>query len=242
MRAHRKRCALAAVRKKMKLISDIRLYKSDYKNIDGNSLPTDLGNRPLELTAHRIAMKLRENPFSLGEFDHLYLNFTPCEPDGVIQCAERSADRYHPWYRYYDVGVSREEFERLGMPDMAPTILALLKRTLIEQFTTEKAMKQAVEAAVREAVTKGPEMRMKFKEKKAAKTTAVISLQFLDNAMYLPVLWVYDLQGNELLRKKLPATIDFSSLGEIQLSSKKVTVKPRKNAFARSLKPISFTF
>lgn len=85
-------------------------------------------------------------------------------------------------------------------------------------------------------------MLMRFKEKNAAKTKAIIYIQLLDSASYQPILSVCDLEGNELLRELLPQTIDFSSLGEIQLSSKKVTVKPRNNAFAQNLSPISFTF
>jgi hypothetical protein len=48
------------------------------------------------------------------------------------------------------------------------------------------------------------------------------------------------LDGHELLRKDLPETIDLNIIGEIQLSSKKVTIKPRKNTFTVDLKPITF--
>ena len=50
------------------------------------------------------------------------------------------------------------------------------------------------------------------------------------------------LEGRELLRQNLPGTRDLSSLGEIRLSSRRVTVNPRKNTFAKELKPISFSF
>ena len=60
----------------MKTISDIRLFRSTVPNTDGNPQPLSIGSRQLNLVLHRIVMKLREQNFSLGEFDHLYLNFT----------------------------------------------------------------------------------------------------------------------------------------------------------------------
>ena len=81
---------------------------------------------------------------------------------------------------------------------------------------------------------------MLFKEKKTEKVKAIIYLRLLDSGKYLPLLCVVDSDNNEILSEDLPETIDLNSLGEIQLSGKKVTVKPRKNALASTLKPISF--
>ena len=60
----------------MKPISDIRLYRSNIPNIDGNSHPSEFAPKQLNIIVTRIVMKLRENGFSLGDFDHLYINFT----------------------------------------------------------------------------------------------------------------------------------------------------------------------
>ena len=80
-------------------------------------------------------------------------------------------------------------------------------------------------------------MQMFFKEKKSAKATATIFLRLLDSGKYYPLLRVTDLDGQDLLCKDLPETIDLNIIGEIQLSTKKVTIKPRKNAFTMNLKP-----
>ena len=40
--------------------------------------------------------------------------------------------------------------------------------------------------------------------------------------------------------EKLAETLDLNTIGEIQLSSKKATVKPRRNAFTKGLEPVSF--
>ena len=225
----------------MKVISDIRVYKSVIDNIEGNSLPGSLGNKPLNVVIHRIVMKLRERGFSLGDFDHLYINFTTCLRPGEMRPASRSVDRYHPWYRYYDIGVESALLEELHKETCIRPVVNMLEQVLLTFFAETEAEKEMIRDSIRTAVEQGPDMLMKFKEKKAAKCSAVIYLRFLDTVRYKPLLCVYDLDGNELLKEDLPeCSIDLKSIGEIQLSSKKVTVKPRKNAFAKDLEPITF--
>ena len=47
----------------MKIISDIRLYKSSRKNEFGSFIIESLGSKKLNATIKRIVMKLRENNF-----------------------------------------------------------------------------------------------------------------------------------------------------------------------------------
>ena len=225
----------------MKKISDIRLYKSDVPNKDGNSLPWHLDNRKASLMAHRTAMKLREQGFSLGDFDHLYLNFTPCLMAGTSAPAERKTNE-RSWYRYYDVGVDQGLFCRLEEEETAVFLSAALTEVLITFFAPGEALAAMVQKAAEEAAVKGAEMLMRFKVKKGTKAQATLFLRYLDNGSYWPLLTVTDLEGRELLRQNLPGTRDLSSLGEIRLSSRRVTVNPRKNTFAKELKPISFSF
>ena len=70
----------------MKIIKDIRVYK------DRNS---HIGNRQLSLSVHRIAMKLREKEFSLGDYDHLYLCFSDSYPTDSVVLIDK-IDRYFP--------------------------------------------------------------------------------------------------------------------------------------------------
>ena len=95
---------------KYKPICDIRLYRSNIENIDGNSLPESFASPKLNIMITRMVMKLREKGFSLGDFDHLYINFTTCLEDGVLLPAKRSIDRYHPWFRYYDIGITQDRY------------------------------------------------------------------------------------------------------------------------------------
>jgi hypothetical protein len=213
----------------MKIISDIRLYKSSETD---NCL--EVLNKQLNLSAHRVAMKLREYGFSLGEYDHLYLNFTTFKPEGAIEL-NNSVDPYHPFYRYCDFGISQNEYDNLENIDCISFLYEKIKIILCTLFNTN----DIIDSAIVEA-KKGEEMLMRFKEKKFAKGVATIYLRLLNNGKYSPLVCVTDITGNEILRAELPETLDLNIIGEILLSSKKVTVKPRKNILAKELQPISF--
>lgn len=219
-----------------KIIADIRLFHSTVENKDGNTLPSNYGDKKLNVILHRVVMKLREQGFTLGDFDHLYLNFTPCVAEGEICPAARSVYREFAWFRYYDIGVSKDFAEKR---DFAK-IFELIKRVLLLHFP--QSSPETVETAFSSALAEGENMLMRFKEKRAAKTSAVIFLRYLDEGKYLPLLCVYDADGKEILRRDLPASSELLQIGEIALSSKKVTVKPRKSVFAKDLEPITFEF
>lgn len=73
----------------MKIISDIRIYKSRIENIEGNSLPSNFeSSKTLNAKIKRIVMALREKNFSFGDFDHLYVNFTTCNVNNSISLAK----------------------------------------------------------------------------------------------------------------------------------------------------------
>lgn len=224
----------------MTVIKDIRIYRSSIDNIDGNPLPIDFENRELHRIIHRIVMKLRENNFILGDFNHLYINLTTCCVENEIAPAKRSKDRYHSWYRYYDVEINRELFDMLESSQSTQLVIEIVERVLQEHFCTQQFDTQFIRACFSEAITQGEKMLMKFKEKKSAINTAIIYLRYMDNGRYFPLLRVYDKNNNLLLEKDLPETLELNAFGEIQLSKKNVTIKPKNNVFARNLEPMTF--
>lgn len=224
----------------MKTISDIRLFKSEFDNVDGNSQPKYFDDKGILATVHRIVMKLRENGFSLGDFDHLYINFTVCNVDNEIAPSKRSVDKYHSWYRFYDVKVDEDLFNKLESPEIGDVLISLIKDTLVKCFATSEFTAEKIGDCVNEAVTYGENMLMKFKEKQSSKSKAVIYLRCLDNMKYKPLLKVLDLNGNLLLERDLPELRDLNAIGDICLNTKRITIKPRKNAFSQFFEPISF--
>lgn len=185
-------------------------------------------------------MKLRENDFTMGDFHHLYMNFTTCAVENKIALSKRERDKYHSWYCYYDVEVSQEFYDTLETPQCISSVIEIVEQLLQNFFTTPQFDNEFIHSCVSEAVTKGENMLMKFKEKQAAKNKAILYLRYLDNGRYYPLLRVFDLEDAMILEKDLPETNDLDAYGEIQLSGKKVTIKPRKNYFAQNLEPIIF--
>lgn len=222
----------------MSIIKDIRLYRCTVPNVAGVN-PEAFVNPELSAVTRRICMKLRESEFSLGDFDHLYINLSTCLAEGDIRSADKESDRYHPWYRYYDVGISKELYDSLEKHDSVSTVASLIEKVLKTQFSTSAFDEGRISECVNEAVSQGEDMLMKFKEKISTQRRAVLYLRYLDNGKYYPLLKVYDNEDNIILEKDLPESQTLDNYGQISVSTKKVTIKPRKNSWTDT-EPIVF--
>ena len=148
---------------KKKVISDIRLYKSWILSESGTDITTSFGDKKLNAITRRIAMKLRESEFSLGDFDHLYINFTTYDLDKEMNLSTK-VDRYHPWYRYCNIPVEKDFHNILGSPQSYEGIVHWIATALITYFSTEDFDQSRILAGVQQAVEQGEQMLMKFKE------------------------------------------------------------------------------
>jgi len=225
----------------MKIIKDIRLYKSDTLNEYGNPIIENIDNKKINAITHRIVMKLRENGFSLGDFDHLYINFVTFDTSEKIYLSEK-IDIYHPWYRNCFVYIEKELYDNIGKSSSYDFVINAINKVLITYFVTEDFDESFINSCVLQVVEQGEQMLMKFKEKKSSKRKAVIFLRYLDDCIYYPLLRVYDMEEKILYEKDLPKTLMLDNLGEIQLSTKRIKVKPRKNVFNISEKEMIFEY
>ena len=226
---------------KKKIISDIRLFKSESQNEFGGYITDSFGDKKLNAVIKRVVMKLRENEFYLGEFDHLCVNFTTCDVDGNMNLSDK-VDRYHPWYRYCDVHIDNDLFKKLGSPETWNDIIHWISTILVTYYISEDFDETRIFSCVQQAVEQGEDMLMKFKEKITTKRKAVIFLRFLDSCKFYPLLRVYDAEDNLLFEKDLPEAVMLDYLGDIQVSAKRVTIKPRKNAFTKQSNPLVFEY
>lgn len=225
----------------MKIIKDIRLYKSEKINDFGLPVATSFENKKLNAVIHRIVMKLREQEFSLGDFDHLYISFTICNIPHEIEMSEKF-DREHPWYRYCSVRIDEELYLKLYNDESSNVILELTEKVLVSCFSTENFDEEQIHNCVKEAIECGENMLMLFKEKSTSNRKAKIFLRYLDSFKYLPLLCIYDSNDNIIFEKDLPETLTLDCFGNVQLSSKKIIIKPRKNIFSVNMKDIVFEF
>ena len=226
---------------KKKIISDIRLFKSSAQNEFGGYMTDSFGDKKLNAVVKRIVMKLRESEFSLGEFDHLYINFTTCDIAENLNLSDK-VDRDHPWYRYCDVHIDNDLFRKLGSSETWNDIIHWINIILVTYFASEYFDKAHILSCVQQAVEQGEDMLMKFKEKVSTKRKAVIYLRFLDSCKFYPLLRVYDIEDNLLFETNLLETIMLDYLGDIQVSAKRVTIKPRKNAYTEKNHPMIFEY
>jgi hypothetical protein len=217
----------------MRPIQTIRLFKGKFVGIN-------FPERKYDAIPHRIAMKLRELGYSLDGFDHLYINFTVDAVENGMEFS-KYIDSFHPWFRIYNIQVSEALFDTLESPESYDAILSLIESALVRISPKDEDL---VHRAVAEALEKGEQMLMLRKQKQTSTRRAAIYLRCLDDESYLPLLQVYDMEDNLLFEADLPKTYDLLILGEIQVSTKRVTVKPRKNVVTemRGMKPISFDY
>jgi len=216
----------------MKPIADIRIYRSGTHPID---------NKSLHLALRRIAMKLRESGFSLGDFDHLYLSLTTSPVPGGI--APNQTGHGEPaWLRSYDVQITQSLYDQLGSDQSHGAVFQLVEETLTRHFASPAFPAERIHACITEAITQGETMEMAFKTKETAKRKAVLYLRLLDSGSYHPLLRVWDAEDQLLLERDLPRMISLDALGDLQLSLHKVTIKPRKSSYTAGMEPLVFEY
>lgn len=226
---------------KKKIISDIRLYRSESRNEYGVYATESIAEKKLNAIVQRVVMKLRESEFSLGEFDHLYINFTTCDI-GKKTILSDYVDKYHPWYRYCLVHIEKDMYNKLDSLEDYDYIIQCVRNILVTYFSSQDFDETRILSCVQQAVDQGENMLMKFKEKVSTNRRAVIFLRYLDSCKFYPLLRVYDAEDNLLFEKDLPEAVMLDYLGDIQVSTKRVAIKPRKNAFTTQIAPLVFEY
>ena len=226
---------------KKKIISDIRLYRSESRNEYGVYATESIAEKKLNAIVQRVVMKLRESEFSLGEFDHLYINFTTCDI-GKKTILSDYVDKYHPWYRYCLVHIEKDMYNKLDSLEDYDYIIQCVRNILVTYFSSQDFDETRILSCVQQAVEQCENMLMKFKEKVSTNRRAVIFLRYLDSCKFYPLLRVYDAEDNLLFEKDLPETVMLDYIGDIQVSKKRVAIKPRKNAFTTQLAPLVFEY
>ena len=229
----------------MNLMKDIRLFESNEPNESGFSLPSYIGklyafdSTECQPVIDRLLLLLRQKGFSLGEFDHLYLNFTTQLLHGEIVISNR-IDRYHKWYRFVDAGCDVQQFNRWEFSQKREFVLSSIRRA-IGLFTDAESVK-IVDDCFEEVLRYGAELAIRYKEKQGDPHTVRILVKITDDLDFIPIVRVLD--GDTLIREVVfppysrdPFVLQF---GTISVGKKSVRITPRKSYDAEyyELKPI----
>ena len=224
----------------MKVISDIRIYKSSRKNEFGSFITESFGSKKLNATIKRIVMKLRENIFSLGEFDHLYINFTTCDIANEIELSDY-IDNYHPWYRYCNIKVDVDLYNNLDSDTNSSLIINWVEKALC-LFESDTFGIDKIKSCILQAIEQKENMLMKYKEKETKKSKVIVYLRFLDTCEYFPLLRLFDSNETIILEKDLPKSITLDFIGEISIKKDCIVIKPKQNSYTNDLENIVINY
>ena len=229
----------------MNLIKDIRLFESNEPNEPGYGFPCYIGklyafdSTECQEVIDRLMFLLRHMGFSLGEFDHLYLNFTTQLPHGELLTSNR-IDRYHTWYRFVDAGCDMQTFNSWTLSQKNEFVISTIRRA-IGLFTDAEGVK-LVDDSFDAVLRYGAELAIPYKEKQGNPYTVRVLVKITDDLDFIPIVRIYD--GDTLVSETVlpPYSRDpfILQFGTITVGKKAVRITPRKSYEAEyyELKPI----
>ena len=231
----------------MNLIKDIRLFESAVPNVDGNSTPYYSGKimrydhmECLDVI-QRLLFLLRHRGFGFGDFDHLYVNFTPCVPHGEVRDVNRSNIREFAWLHYVDAGCDVELFNSWELKEKTAFVLESVKKAAMLKAPEE--MRELFESTFDEVLEQGEYLLIPYRHKENENFRVEIFVQISDELDFLPLVRVSDREGNLVTEQRLRAygRDEFiSQIGTTTIGKRSVRIANRKNWYAdfHELKPV----
>ncbi len=189
----------------MNLIKDIRLYEKREPDVDGTCHATAMGSlygfdgMDLQDIIQRLIFLLRHEGFTFGTFDHLYMNYPPTLPHGAVRHNQRSRDYYHPWYRYTDAGCDIDTFQAMSMEEQRRFLADAIGKAV--HLHADEANCVIFDRCYERVMALGPELEIPYKEKTGEHLRLTISTTISDEVDFLPIVRIFDLEGN-LLREE----------------------------------------
>lgn len=217
-----------------KTIIDIRYCASEEPNEAGRSLPSDCSrffNFPeaLHSWGDRIAHKLGAAGLSLGDFDHLYINYTNTIPEGTIKLSERIPEK---WLRFVDFGVSFDELKMLDDSEMENFVIDSTFKSLFLICEKNDDKSALIKSVARDVEIYGTELEIpvKTKETKSYSISVTYKVRPGGSASYGLVKYVNHKTGISFTKKlvELKDSSDiFPLVGSISVKDGKIIISPK---------------
>lgn len=235
----------------MKLIKDIRLLESNEPNENGHGMPYYIGKiygydhlECMEIK-ERVVFYLRSLGLGFGDFDHLYINFTPLIPHGEVRKNFRPNIREFSWFRYVDAGCDPERFNGWELREKTAFVLNTMRTALA--LMVEDEHRETVTAAFDYVLQQGEKLELPYKHKESEHYTLDVHIRITDDLDYIPVITVKGRDGTAIMRKELPAYARdavISQFSSFSLGKRTLRITPRKNYETTyyGLKPLKFTW
>jgi len=217
-----------------KSLVSIRYYASDSPNETGKSLPSSCSRffefpKLLHYWGARIATILGASGLSLGEFDHLYVNYTSAIPEGTMVFSDRTPEK---WLRYIDYGVNFEILKSLNESELEKFVIGSTFECLDHLCNSNSEKNELIKRASNEVQNFGSEVELPVKAKNTKSYSVQVSYKLRPNgeASYGLVKYINHKTGATFSKRfvdlKGPSDI-FPLVGTISIKDEKILIKPR---------------
>lgn len=185
----------------------------------------------------RLLFLLRHEGFTFGDFDHLYMNYTPSLPHGEVRPSQRPVDRYHPWLRDTDAGCDIDLFRSMTREEQRRFLSETIRKAAL--LHADEGNAAIFENCYQSVMAHGPALVIPYKEKSGEHLRIAISTTIDDDARFHPIVRIYDKADTLLLEEHLKSCgreAFLAQFGTITLGKRTVRIDPRKSDFLRGQK------
>ena len=185
----------------------------------------------------RLLLLLRHEGFTFGDFDHLYMNYTPSLPHGEVRPSQRPVDRYHPWLRYTDAGCDIGLFRAMTLEEQRRFLSETLRKAV--RLHADEANCAIFDRCYDRVMELGSALVIPYKEKTGAHLRITVSTTIDDDARFHPIVRIYDKADTLLLEEHLKSCgrdAFLAQFGTISLGKRTVRIDPRKGWLLESQK------
>ena len=230
-----------------RVIKDIRFFaETSADGIDRRRDCQYCCPRATLAATERLLCTLRQQKFTLpetGRFDHLYINFTTRLPEGHSKFIPELpiCSGEFDWFRYVDVGVSRETYDSLSQKS-GDWYLQTAVNVITTHFCHTEDQRTAVYRMLADIIAQGSDYEVLYKNKETSSLNAGVYVAISDDYRYIPTVTVTDKEGNLLLKKRMEPQLNRESFanqyGSLLVNHQRVLIRPRKNELAKNMRDI----
>lgn len=214
----------------MNLIKDIRLYADHESARERSGTNYQYDFKICLKVIQRLLFLLRYRGFGFEDFDHLYVNFTPCLPHGEVQDVNRHTIREFAWLHYVDVGCDLDLFNSWELKEKTAFVLESVRKAALLKAPEEQ--RQLFADTFAEVMEQGENLLLPYKAKENENYRVEILLRISDELDFLPMIRVTDREGVPVTEVNLRAygRDEFiTQISTVSIGKRSVRITPRKN-------------
>lgn len=222
----------------MNLIQDIRFFS---EHSDPMLAAYDVHG--MKDILQRLLFLLRHAGFTFGDFDHLYLNYTPALPHGDVRLSQRPIDRYHPWLRFTDAGCDLELFQAMPRQQQRRFLAACIRKAV--HLHADEANRCLFDRCYQKVMEQGPALEIPYKAKTGEHLRVAICTTISDDARFHPIVRIFDKADNLLLEERLKdcdRETFLAQFGTISPGKRTVRIEPRRSQWLQNQKVHTLKF